>query len=110
MYLLDERFTLFESATSSGDSKEYVNTRAENITVQIEGDFSSASVEFLGKLNKDSEYQPIYLTINMNNGTVGNIATEPGVYVCDISGYKYFKLKLNSVSGSLSAYGRLTSI
>ena len=46
----------------------------------------------------------------MNNGTVGSTVTEPGVYVCDISGYKYFKLKLNSVSGSLSAYGRLTSI
>ena len=111
MYLLDENFVLFKEQTTATDSPNYINTRAEAISVQIDGTFSSGSFQFLGKVSKNANWEPIFLTINLSDGTVGDTVTSKGIYTADISSYKYFKLKINAISGgAVTAIARLTSL
>lgn len=102
-------FYAMESVSAPGESPITVNRRSDTLTVQIEGDFSGASVQLMGCSDLQNEEFHVITGFDTSFGIIDNMETT-GIYTFPIEGMGKFKFNVSAIaSGSLSVFCRMTT-
>lgn len=89
---------VFREAVATGTSDEYENKKAETLTIQISGTFTTATVVVEGFI--DTEYCGLAV-INLKDYSLveNGEMTAKGQYATDISGMEKYRFKITALSG-----------
>ena len=102
-------FYAIKNASAPTTSKETWNKRGDTLTVQLEGNFSGASVRVLGCSDLESnEFHP--LTGFDSSFNIIDTMRSAGIYTFPIEGMGKFKIDATEIDGdSMSAFCRVTT-
>lgn len=89
---------LFDMATAAGPSEEVMNALADIISIDVGGNYSSASLNVQGKSTEDGDWRDISM-IAVGSYTVKMNIEDPGTYEGPIEGYAFVRINLTDVSG-----------
>lgn len=100
-------FCVFSDTSEVGESVT-ANAQGDLLTLEVRGNVSALSLSVLGQVDfKQEEYTPL-TGINLNGWDSVNTISKKGIYQFPLDGIARFKIKLNSVTGTVSVFARVT--
>lgn len=105
--VVENNFNVFSKVTEPGEVIT-ANPQGDLLTVEVLGSATAMSLAVLGQVDyKQDEYTPL-TGINLNGWDSVNTITKNGIYQFPLDGIARFKIKLNSVTGAVSVFARVT--
>lgn len=98
--IVKNEVVVFNKATAAGESNEYSTSGSNYAYVQVDGTFSTVSIEVEGIMN---DIFDDYLTVGAMDASDGTFDTDidgKGIYRVDIAAFKKVKFNLKTLTGT----------
>lgn len=107
--IIQNKATFFEEAVTSQTSKIYKNSHADVLDLQVDGDFTAATVVVEGRLTPANDWVRL-AGINLSDFSVAaNGLTKAGIYEFSVLGTREIRARVDNINGKVSVFGYFIS-